>query len=244
MRANSRRAASRDSSSARKVFQGAALALCWTNERTHVKEDAVCGGSAEYEWEDAAEGPRNPCHWSCHRSTVSENWLTLFCNAFETDVVIVGVVAVAGLLARSTTYDAALPTIRRARRANCVCVVVATRMLRQQYRAVAEQDTVLAKRERAARFDQTQCFGSFRRQLRLSDGGQRARCDGCGARGLPRLNRRLTLGCARCLSSVLRSVLTASAEDRAQGEDVRESPRLLHETVVSGLTSIGRPRTI
>jgi hypothetical protein len=46
------------------------------------------------------------------------------------------------------------------------------------------------------------------------------------------------------LSSVLRSVLTASAEDRAQGEDVRESPRLLHETVVSGLTSIGRPRTI
>src|SRR5258707_14781277 len=184
-----------------------------------------------------------------YRRSGAFSLLKLFCNTFETGVVIVGVVAVAGLPARSTTYDAALPAIRRARRANCVCVVIAARMLRQQYRAVAEQDTVLAKRERAARFDQTQCFGCFPRQLRLSDGGPRApllraRCGGWVARGLPKLNRCLTRGCARFLSSVSRSGLAASAEGRAQGKDAGESPRSLHNTVVSGLTSIRRSRTI
>ena len=83
------------------------------------------------------------------------NWLKLFCNAFETGVVIVGVIAVAGLPARSTAYDAALSAIRRARRTNGVCAVIAARMFRQQYRAIAEQDAILAKRERAARFYQT-----------------------------------------------------------------------------------------
>ena len=166
----------------------------------------------------------------------------LFCNAFEAGVVIVSVIAVAGLPARSTTYDAAQPAIRRARRANGVCVVIAARVLRQQTRAIAEQDTVLAKRERAARFDQTQCVGCFPRQLRLSDGGQRARCGGRAARGRRKL--RLTRGCTRFLSRISRSVLTASAEDRAQGDDAGESPRSFHETVVSGLTSIRRSQTI
>jgi len=100
---------------------------------------------------------------------------SLFCNALETGVVIVGVIAVAGLPARSTTYDPALPAIRHARRANRVCVVVAARMLRQQKRTVTEQNTVLAKRKWATRFDQPQGFGCFPRQLFLRDGAQHAR---------------------------------------------------------------------
>lgn len=86
---------------------------------------------------------------------------SLFCNALETDVVIVGVIAVACLPARSTTYDPALPAIRRPVRANCVCVVIAARMLRQQSRAVAEHYAVFPKREGAACLDQPQCFGCF-----------------------------------------------------------------------------------
>jgi len=77
-----------------------------------------------------------------------------FSNALETRVVIVGVVAVARLLARSTAYDAAQPAIRRTRRANRIGVVVAARMLRQQSRTVAEQHAVLAEREGAACLDE------------------------------------------------------------------------------------------
>src|SRR5258707_6469548 len=162
-----------------------------------------------------------------YRRSGAFSLLKLFCNTFETGVVTVGVVAVAGLPARSTTYDAALPAIRRARRANCVCVVIAARMLRQQYRAVAEQDTVLAKRERAARFDQTQCFGCFPRQLRLSDGGRRApllraRCGGGVPPGLPQLKRPPTPRRAPVPSSVFPSLPSPSPPDRAPSAECRE----------------------
>lgn len=86
---------------------------------------------------------------------------SLSCNALETGVVIVGVIAVAGLLARSTAYDPALPAIRRARGTNRVCVVVTARMLGQQKRAVTKQHAIVRKREGTARCDQPQCLGCF-----------------------------------------------------------------------------------
>jgi hypothetical protein len=59
---NSRLTASSDSSSARKVFQGTTLALYWMDGRAHAEEDAVCGGSTEYELEEAAgNGPNYLC---------------------------------------------------------------------------------------------------------------------------------------------------------------------------------------
>src|SRR5689334_2869854 len=94
---------------------------------------------------------------------------------------VVRVVAIVCLLLRATAYDPACAAIPRARRGDCVLVVVAAGMPRQQTLAIAEHDAVLFIRKRAARFDQPQRLDRLPRQLgdadcpraiaaRLSDG--------------------------------------------------------------------------